>query len=106
MEKMKVLDAILYRISWTWSSMNPITLVSSWKKLRPDLEDDLHDFHMEEISKSKILDMVCDMKSYENTDEDNIEEWLQSDGCQLGFQHMTYIINAAKKKRGRRGWGG
>jgi hypothetical protein len=29
--------------------------------------------------KSEILDMVCAMRSFENTNEDNVEEWLQSD---------------------------
>jgi hypothetical protein len=31
----------------------------------------------------------------------NIEEWLQSDACELGFQHMTNgIISAAMKEKG------
>jgi hypothetical protein len=38
----------------------------------------------EEISKSKILDMVFAMRSFENNDEDNNKEWLQSDVCELG----------------------
>jgi hypothetical protein len=53
--------------------MNPVTLVWSWRKLLPDL-DDLQSFPNEEISKSEILDMVCAMKSFENIDEDNVEE--------------------------------
>jgi hypothetical protein len=52
-----VLDAI-YGISRAWSSVNPIPLVPSWRKL-PDLEDQLHSFPNEEISKSEIPDMVC-----------------------------------------------
>jgi hypothetical protein len=56
---MMVLDAI-HGISWVWSSVNPATLVQSWRKLVPDLEeDDLQGFPKEEISKSEILDMVC-----------------------------------------------
>jgi hypothetical protein len=41
-------------------------------------------------------------KSFENVSEDNIEEWLQSDACELGFQHMTDmgIVNAAMKQKG------
>jgi hypothetical protein len=69
-------------------------------KLLPDLEDDLQGFPNEEISKSEILDMVCAMTSFENFDEDNGEEWLQSDGCELIFQHMTEIANAAAKQKG------
>jgi hypothetical protein len=77
------------------------------RKLLPDLEYDLQGFPNEEISKSKILD-VCAMRSFENIDEDNVEEWLQSDTCELGFQHLTDtdIANAAMKQGRRRGWGG
>jgi hypothetical protein len=67
--------------------MNPVIMVQAWHKLLPHLEDDLQGFPNEEISKSKILDMICAMKSFQNTDEDN-KEWLQSDACELGFQHM------------------
>jgi hypothetical protein len=54
--------------------VNPVTLVQSWRKLLPDLEDDdLQGFPNEEINKFKILDMVCAMRSSENTDKDNVE---------------------------------
>jgi hypothetical protein len=63
--EMTVLLAI-YSVSWAWSSVNPEMLVQSWKKLLPDLEEDyLQGFPNEEI-KSEILDMVCDMRSFEN----------------------------------------
>jgi hypothetical protein len=81
MEKIMVLDAI-YSVSRVWSSVNPVTLVRSWRKLLPDLEE--QGFPNKKISKSEILDMVCAMRSFENVDE-----WLQSDVCELGFQHMT-----------------
>jgi hypothetical protein len=49
----------IYGLYWAWLSMNPVTLVQSWRKLFSDLEDDdLQDFSNEEISKSEILDMV------------------------------------------------
>jgi hypothetical protein len=35
--------------------------------------------------------MVWAIRSFENADKDNIEEWLQSDVCELGFQHITDI---------------
>jgi hypothetical protein len=38
------------------------------------------------------------MRSFENIDEDNIEEWLQSDACELGFQHTDIVSAAAKQK--------
>jgi hypothetical protein len=49
-----------------------MTLVRLWRKLLPDLEGDLQGFSNEEINKSKILDMVCAMRSFEN-EEDNVE---------------------------------
>jgi hypothetical protein len=53
-----------------------------------------------EISKSEHPDMVCAMRSSENVDEDNVEEWIQSDACELGFQNMTHThaVNAATKQ--------
>jgi hypothetical protein len=64
----------------------------------------LQGFPNEEISKSKILDMVCATRSFENFNEDNIEEWLQCDACELGFQHLTDtdIVNAAMKQKGKK----
>jgi hypothetical protein len=40
------------------------------------------------------------MRSFENIDKDNVKEWLQSDACELGFQHMTDTdtVYAAKQK--------
>jgi hypothetical protein len=47
-KKMTVLDAV-YGVSRGWSSMNPVTLVRSWRKLIPNLEeDDLQGFSNEE----------------------------------------------------------
>jgi hypothetical protein len=48
----------------------------------------LQDFPNEEI-KSEILDMVCAMRSFENINKNNDEEWLDSDACEVGFQRMT-----------------
>jgi hypothetical protein len=65
-KKMTVVDAI-YGESRAWTSMNPVTLVRSWRKLLPDQkDDDLRGFTNEETSKSEILVMVCAMKSFEN----------------------------------------
>jgi hypothetical protein len=40
------------------------------------------------------------MRSFEHINEDNVEEWLQSDACEVGFQHITVIVNAAAKQKG------
>lgn len=52
--------------------------------------------------------MVCAIRSFENVNEGNTEEWLQSDVYALGFQHMTDtgIVNAARKQRGEEEEGG
>jgi hypothetical protein len=61
----------------------------------------LQGFPNAEIGKSKILDMVSAMRSFENVDKNNVEEWLQSDVCELGFQHTdTDTANAAAKQKG------
>jgi hypothetical protein len=66
MEKVMVLDGI-YSVSLAWSSMNPVMLVQSWRKLLPGREeDDLQGFTGEEISKPKIRGMVCAMRIFEN----------------------------------------
>jgi hypothetical protein len=78
------------------------------EKLLPDLDDDdFRGFPNEEISKSKIPDMMCAMRSFE-IDEDNTEEWLQSDACEADSQHMAdrHCQCCCKTKGGRRGWGG
>jgi hypothetical protein len=61
-----MLDAV-YSASRAVSSVNPVTLIQSQRKLLPDLEDDhLQGLPNEETDKSKILDMVPTMKSSEN----------------------------------------
>jgi hypothetical protein len=56
----------------------------------------LQGFRNEESSKSEILGLVCAIRGFENV----IEEWLQSDACEPGFQHMADadIVNAAVKE--------
>jgi hypothetical protein len=83
--------------------VNPVTLIRLWRKLLPDLEDDdLQSFPNEQIGKPKILDMVCAMRNFENIDKGNIEEWLQSDACELGLHYTTDmdIVSAATTKQG------
>jgi hypothetical protein len=101
------LDAI-YGISRAQSSVNPVTLVQSWRKLLPDLDDDdddLQGFPNEESSKSEILDMVCAIINFENINEDNTEERLQRDAMRLNWAFSTWTVsmllqNTREKKRG------
>jgi hypothetical protein len=73
MRKKMNLD-VIYSVCQAWSSVNPVPLVRSRRKLLPDLEgDDLQGFSNKEISKSEILDMVCAIRSSENIDEDTLK---------------------------------
>jgi hypothetical protein len=64
-----------------------VTLVLSWRKLLPDIEEgNLQCFPNEEISKSEVLDMVCAIRSSENINNGIIQQWLRSDACEVGFQ--------------------
>jgi hypothetical protein len=92
MERNYGVECYIYGICWAWSSVNPVMLVHSGRKHLPDLEDDLQGFPNEENRKFKILTQ-CALS--------NIEEWLQSDVCELGFQHdrQTDIVNAATKQK-------
>lgn len=75
-------------------------LVWSWGKLLQDLEAyDLQSFRNEEISKSKIRNILCAMRSFKNIGEDNSEEWWKSDVCEVSFQHMTDKVNNAMKQK-------
>jgi hypothetical protein len=44
-------------------------------------------------------------EKFENVNEDNVEEWLESDVCELGFQLMTDtdVANAATIQKGEEG---
>jgi hypothetical protein len=44
------------------------------------------------------LHMVCVMRSFEKTEEDN-EERLQSEACEQGFQRNVFTKNEGHKKR-------
>jgi hypothetical protein len=39
------------------------------------------------------------MRSFENIDEDNVEEWPQSDACEVGFQHMRQTLSMRLQNR-------
>jgi hypothetical protein len=93
---MLVLD-VVYGI---WSSMNPVMLAQSWRKLLPDLEeDDFQGFPNKTITKSKISEMVYAMRSSENVNKDNAKEWLQSGKCEMGFQDLTDTDTANNSMR-------
>lgn len=62
---MMVLDDI-YGLSWTWSSLIPVTLVQIMEgtSSKCKKKNDLQAFPNKENSKSETLDMVCAKGSY------------------------------------------
>jgi hypothetical protein len=40
------------------------------------------------------------LREFENVDEGNLEDWLQSDACEPGFRYITdsYIISIATER--------
>lgn len=65
-----VMDAV-YDAFWTWSSLTPVIPFKSWRKLVPCLED-LHGCPNEGMIKSRVLDMMCAVKSFQNLERGNI----------------------------------
>lgn len=39
------------------------------------------------------------MKRFENVDEINFEEWLQSDASEPGFHHMTWTLSVTLQNK-------
>jgi hypothetical protein len=63
-------------VSQTWSAVNPVILV---QLLLTDVDDDnLQGFPNKQISKSKILDMVCTVRNFEN-----INKETQKNACRM-----------------------
>jgi hypothetical protein len=62
------------------------------------------------LTKSANLKLLawCVLRNFESINEDNVEECLRSDVCELGFQHMTDkgTANAATKQKGEEEEGG
>jgi hypothetical protein len=60
-------------------------------------------------SKSKILDMVCAMRNFENINKEILKNSYRV-MCAVGFQHMknrqTDIVNATTKQKGEEEGGG
>jgi hypothetical protein len=85
--------------------MNPVMLVPFCRRLLLDAnDDDMQGLPTDGTSKLKILDTVSATVSSEDIQQWNTEEWLQSDVCEMGFQHMTDIVNpATKQKREEKG---
>jgi hypothetical protein len=105
MEKKMVLDAI-YGVSQARSSVNPVTLVQSWRRHLPDLEENvLQGFSNEEIRKSEILDMVCVMRSFENINKETLKNGYSVSVSNelLARQTLTVLPRNKREKKKRVG---
>lgn len=54
-----------------------------------------------QVSKYEILDMVCAIKIFGGINEDN-KQMLQSDACELHFQHTGNVKLSQNKKETKR----
>lgn len=96
-KKLTVLDAI-HGIFKAWADVKPQTLVRSWRKLLPDLEEnDFNGFPDDDSSTTEIMTMVKVLQGFENVDEVNVREWINTDACEPGYQHLSdaEIVNNA-----------
>jgi hypothetical protein len=59
-------------------------------------------FPMKKSASIKFL-TLCVLSSSENN-EDNADRWLQSDACELGFQHVTSTDNVILPLNKRQKW--
>jgi predicted transcriptional regulator len=73
--------------------VKPGTVVSSWQKLLPDLEEDLQRLANEEMRKSKFTGMMYAVRRFENAGE-----WLQSNTSKLDFQHNGHQQSMPQNK--------
>jgi len=88
-KKMTVLDAI-HGIAQSWSKIKPVTLLRSWRSVLPDIETDLMD---SEENKENVVSEMCglvleNLNFFEDVDKENIEEWLNHDLNDPGFERM------------------
>ncbi|KFM76186.1 Jerky-like protein, partial [Stegodyphus mimosarum] len=101
-----ILDSI-YNIASAWDSVNPSILIKSWRKLIPNVEanNDLTPLSCEEnedvdTPMATLADTVKTVPGGENVDAENINEWLECDVNEPGFECLT-DDEIVKKARGQ-----
>ncbi|XP_055944589.1 jerky protein homolog-like [Argiope bruennichi] len=97
-----ILDSI-YDIASAWDSVKPSTLTKSWRKLMPNVEanNNLTPLSCEDVDTptATLADMVKTVPGGENVDVENINEWLECDVNEPGFERLAYD-EIVKKTRG------
>ena len=86
---MKILD-VIHGVTQSWNKIKPIKLVRSWRKILPNVEGDFLDPIEPKTSEivSEMRELMANLHGFENVDRENIEEWLEHDSNNAGFQIM------------------
>lgn len=88
-----ILDAI-YECASVWEKVKKTTLVKSWKKIFPEI-DDGEDFlgfngeNDEEMSSAELATMAREVPGGEEVDKENVEEWFQCDKDLPSFEMQS-----------------
>lgn len=91
-----ILDSI-YDIASAWESVRKSTLIKSWRKIFPKVEENLK---QDEENNNKgeedlntptatLAELVKTVPGGENVNDENIEEWLECDADDPGFERLT-----------------
>ncbi|KAJ8887736.1 hypothetical protein PR048_013954 [Dryococelus australis] len=90
-----VLDAI-YEVSTAWDAVKPSILCNAWKQIMPFVSDEDEEVHRfagfeenEQGLAANIAKLANEMNDGEQVDEENIQEWLNYDTCEPGFEMLS-----------------
>ncbi|XP_045473872.1 jerky protein homolog-like [Harmonia axyridis] len=84
----KIKDAI-FAAAESWNDIPTVTLQRSWFNLWPSLKDDLNEIIGSEenaILPAQLLNGLQNLVEFENVSVDDVEEWLNSDLNEPGYQ--------------------
>lgn len=67
----------------------------------PSVENTLIEYTTEEVTAFDLTNFVKSITRGENVDKDNIDEWINSDGNDPSFEHLTdeQIVGLGKTNR-------
>lgn len=91
-----ILDSI-YDIASAWESVKQLTLIKSWRKIFPKIEEQVelnvenHDKGEEDVDTptATLAELVKTVPGGENVNDENIKEWLECDANDPGFERLT-----------------
>lgn len=83
-------DAI-YAVSKAWDAVKQTTLIRAWNKLLGEVsetQDDFQGFENTEttVAQMRLILMNCAVKEFENVDDENMKEWVESDKIDPGYR--------------------